>query len=222
MAGLCDMLRARRKRATAARMPIAQARFVMVDVETSGLDLRRDRLLSIGAVAVTGGAIRPADSMAIVLRQAAESDHDNILVHGIGAEQQRAGLPLAEAMCLFSAFVGADTLVAYPADFDRHFLEREHRRALGAAPHWTWIDAAWLAPALLDGALGHRQSLDALCAAYAISHLARHHAVSDAFATAELFLILLARAARNGIQTVGELRDCAQAERQLERLKPPS
>ena len=86
---------------------------------------------------------------------------------------------------------------------------------------WTWIDVAWLAPALLHGNAGHQRPLDAWCAAHGISQVARHNAASDALATAELFLILLERAARKGIQNVGELRTCIEDERRLARLKPP-
>lgn len=205
--------------AQTARRAITQTRFVVVDVETSGLDLRSDRLLSIGAVAVEAGAIHPADSIELVLRQTQESGHDNILLHGIAGGQQRAGLPPAEALRLFSAFVGADPLVAYHADFDRHFLERAAREALGVRAHWTWIDAAWLAPALLDRVGVHRP-LDDWCAAYGISHVARHNAASDAFATAELLLILLGRAVRKGVHNVGDLRECTEDERRLARLTP--
>jgi DNA polymerase-3 subunit epsilon len=218
---LREWFRGRSARATAARIALAQARFVVVDVETSGLDPRRDRLLSIGAVAVAGAAIHPADSIELVLRQPVASTQENILVHGISANQQRTGMPAEEAMRAFSVFVGTDTLVAYHADFDRQFLERAARDSSVAVSQWRWIDAAWLAPALLNGDAGHRRPLDAWCADHGISHIARHNAASDALATAELFLILLQRAARKGMQNVGELRHCADDERRLARLKPP-
>ena len=47
----------------------ADGRYVVVDVETSGLDMKRDRLIAIGAVAVVEARIDPADSFAAVLRQ---------------------------------------------------------------------------------------------------------------------------------------------------------
>ena len=223
IARLLELFRGRDARADLKRRSIAHARFVVVDVETSGLDTRRDRLLSIGAVGVAGAAIRPADSFELVLRQPVASGHDNILLHGIAGGQQRTGVPADEAMRLFSAFAGTDTLVAYHADFDRQFLERAARdthATFVTAARWQWIDAAWLAPALLHSDSGNRLSLDAWCAAYGITHMARHNAASDALATAELFLMLLERAARKGIQTVGELRNCAEDERRLARLKP--
>ena len=83
--------------AQTARRPITQTRFVVVDVETSGLDLRSDRLLSIGAVAVEAGAIHPADSIELVLRQTQESGHDNILLHGIaGGPAASRGVALVQ------------------------------------------------------------------------------------------------------------------------------
>ena len=220
MTGLLEPWRRHQARRSAGRTPIAEARFVIVDVETSGLDVHRDRLLSIGAVAVTCAAIRPADSIELILRQTIVSGHDNILVHGIAGGQQRAGMPADEAMRRFRTYAGKDMLVAYHADFDRAFLERTARDSPGVESYWEWIDVAWLAPALLNGENGHRQPLDAWCAAHGISHVARHSALSDAFATAEIFLILLEQAARKGMQTVRELQRCAEDERQLARLKP--
>lgn len=74
----------------------------------------------------------------------------------------RAGssVPTDEAMRGFSAFADTDPLVAYHADFDRLFLERAARDALGVALPRTWIDAAWLAPALLDRVSGYHRPLD--------------------------------------------------------------
>ena len=53
----------------ALELPHARQRYVVVDVETSGLDMKRDRLIAIGAVAVQGGGIDFADAFQIVLQQ---------------------------------------------------------------------------------------------------------------------------------------------------------
>jgi DNA polymerase-3 subunit epsilon len=44
-----------------------QSRLVVVDVETSGLNIKKDRLIAIGAVAVVNGRVALADSLEIVL-----------------------------------------------------------------------------------------------------------------------------------------------------------
>ncbi len=78
---------------------IDERRWVVLDVETTGLDTHHDELLAIAAVAVQfdeGAAPRIAlnDSFEAVLHhQSASTDKDNILVHGIGVGAQRAGAP---------------------------------------------------------------------------------------------------------------------------------
>ena len=86
--------------------PVASSdaeRWVVVDVETSGLDAKNDRLLAIAAIGLRVGpapASRPeivlGDSFEVVLRQEAASDRDNILLHGIGASGAQLQ-PLATA-----------------------------------------------------------------------------------------------------------------------------
>src|SRR5690606_11558465 len=123
-------------------------RWVVVDTETSGLDPQRDALLSIGAVAVDADGIRVGDSFEVVLRHEAAGDAENGVLHGIGWGAQRAGIPLAEAMPAFAAYVGDAPCVAFHATFDRTVLARAFAAAgAGAAPS-RWLDVAELAAAL--------------------------------------------------------------------------
>ncbi len=67
-------------------------RWVIVDLETSGLDPSRDVLLAIGAVAVHGDRVVVSDSLELGVRPEQTSSRPNILVHGIGEQAQRAGV----------------------------------------------------------------------------------------------------------------------------------
>ncbi|MBN9462709.1 MAG: 3'-5' exonuclease [Burkholderiales bacterium] len=173
----------------AARPPAEPLRWVVLDLETSGLDAANDRLISIGAVAVHDRRIVVADSFEATLRQPDASSRQNILVHGIGAETQLAGLEPARACEAFLAYAGQSPLVAFHAHFDRAFLARTARTHLGASIGNAWIDLAELAPALHPGT-GARV-LDEWLAHFGIPVEQRHHAVGDALATAMLFLVLL-------------------------------
>ena len=63
---------------------------MVLDVETTGLNLVSDTLISIGAVAVVNGRIALGDSFSVILQQRTSSRKENILVHGIsGSEQDR-------------------------------------------------------------------------------------------------------------------------------------
>jgi DNA polymerase-3 subunit epsilon len=217
-AGLADALA--RWRSEPVPRPGSRAdalRLVVVDVESSGLDPARDRLLAIGAVAVERGALVLAQSFEVVLAQTDASSVDNILVHGIGGDAQRAGVPAADALAAFLGFARRDPLVAFHAPFDRLLIERALRAQLGLRFDATWLDLAWLAPAVC-GARGDRDStLDHWLAAFGIENMARHNALADAAATAQLALAVVARAAAAGITTLEGLLGAAQGQRWLGR-----
>ncbi len=180
----------RRGARTGSGGPEQSVRWVVVDLETSGLDQSRDVLLSIGAIAVQSERIVVADSLELGVRPERTSSRPNILVHGIGEQAQREGVDPGEACDRFLAYLGRSPLVAFHAGFDRGFLQstlREHRQTTLRNP---WIDLATLAPALHPRAPA--RSLDAWLAHFQIGVEQRHQAISDALASAMLFQRLLA------------------------------
>lgn len=191
-------------------VPIRSLRWVVVDCESSGLDPERDRLLSIGAVAVREGRVDHADSFSAVLRQTQASEAPNILIHGIGADAQLAGRDPAAALEEFAHYVAGGTPAAFHAPFDRALLER-------AMPRWKrrWLDLAQLAPALLPERARTCRDLDEWLAAFAIEHPARHDAAADAYATAQLLLVLMATAERQGLSVAGDLFAAERGRRWL-------
>lgn len=191
--------------AASERVAIGAARFVVTDVETSGLDARRDRLLSIGAVAVEGGRLCPAAGYEVRVRNDRPSTRENILVHGITPDEQTGGVPADEALMGFLELARRDVLVGFHAAFDEAVLARAAREHLGARIPNSWLDLAVLAPELAPEARLNRRGLDAWLEYFGLRAHARHGAAYDAYATAELLLILLSRAARAGIGTVRQL-----------------
>jgi DNA polymerase-3 subunit epsilon len=189
---------------------IAAQRWVVLDVETGGLDVERDPLLSIGAVAVRDGRIDVDDSFEMLVRPPAPSERANVLIHGIGHGAQRDGVEPAAAYSAFLAWAGDAPLVAFHAAFDRGFLVRAVRGALGVRLEARWLDLAALAPALNPGL--RAKALDEWLEHFRLSVDQRHHASADAFVTAMLFLRLLAQvpADRRGVESLQRL---ARAER---------
>ena len=182
--------------------PLGAQRMVVVDVEASGLDPYRDRLISVGAVAVEDGLVLPAQCFEAVLRQDSASLHDNIVVHRIGGSAQRGGRDPAEALVDFLAFAGKDPLIAFHSDFDRVLIERAARAALGVKPENAWLDLAVLAPALLGP---RARSLDDWLELFGIENDRRHDALADAVATAQLLLPVLAAAHAQGLDSCARL-----------------
>lgn len=187
------------------RSPLAGQRMVVVDVETSGLDPYSDRLISIGAVTVSRGLVRFDESFEVVLRQEQSSDDRNILVHGIGGSAQLLGRDPAAGLLDFLAFSGKAPLVAFHSDFDRVLIERATAATLGIKPGNAWLDLAVLAPALFPDHERAARTLDDWLQVFGIENYARHDAMADAFATAQLLLVALAAAETQGVNSCAEL-----------------
>lgn len=192
-------------------LPLNGSRYVVVDVETSGLSLWEDHLISIGALAVVNGKIDLADSFYVVLQQAAASDRQNILVHGIGGAAQTTGVSAPDALLAFLDYLRADPLIAFHVAFDQTMIRRAMRQYLGFSFRHSWLDMAYVMPAL-NPAIAC-SSLDDWIARFAITNEARHNALADAQVTAQLFQIGMAQAAQKNIADFVGLYDLEKAQR---------
>ncbi|MEY2801843.1 MAG: hypothetical protein RL513_1428 [Pseudomonadota bacterium] len=175
-------------------------RWLVLDVETTGLDVHHDQLLAIAAMGVRVDwaarriALQPADSLAVTLRPTRVSDKANILVHGIGVGVQRQGMDPAQAMRAFDAWAQGARLVAYHASFDRTLLQRYAREHLGRPLDHEWLDIAHLCAA------SHPQvkarALDDWLAHFNIECVARHEATADVMAECDLLQRIWPQVAR--------------------------
>lgn len=199
-------------------LPFDQGRYVVIDVESTGLDMRRDRLIAIGAVAVVDGRIHLADSFEIVLRQAQVSAKNNILIHGIGGQRQREGIEPAEALLRFLDYLGPSPLVAFHVAFDEVMIRRACKQYLGFGFYrHPWLDLAYVMPGLLPEQTRKHRALDHWTAHFGIGNYARHNALADALATAQLFLAALPLSRAQGMSHYRALQDLAKAQHWLER-----
>ena len=198
-----------------SRTPLDAARWVVVDCETSGLDPGTDRLLSVAAVEVEHERIVASRAYSAVVRQEQPSAVDNILVHGLGASAQLGGRPPGDVLGELKAFIGDAIPVAFHAPFDKAILERAFANAGMKAPRQRWLDLAELAPALFADRKAN--DLDSWLASFGIECEARHDALNDAYATAQLLLVLLERARQERVATVEALLRLASSRRWLPR-----
>ena len=169
---------------------VSATRWVMVDVETSGLNARSDRLLAIAAIGLRVDwaqkrlAIVPGDSFEVDLAQAEASSRSNILLHGIGAARQQAGADPAQAMQAFAAYVADAPLLAFHAWFDQRFVgryAREHGVENFANP---WVDVEHLC-GMVHPEIKVR-SLDDWMAFLGVKCAVRHQAAADTLAECEV------------------------------------
>jgi DNA polymerase III subunit epsilon len=174
-----------------------------------------DRIISIGAVAVTERTVRHDDAFEAVLRQAQSSANENILVHQIGGQAQLAGADPVDSLVRCLEYIGASRIVAFRAEFDATVFRREVLALLGMRAWPRFIDLASILPALFPGT--ENDSLDDWVRHFGLPPIGRHHAIADAYATAQLLMIVLELAARTGIHTARDLRDVERAQRWLGR-----
>jgi DNA polymerase III subunit epsilon len=197
--------------------PIALARFVALDLETTGPRMLTDRIISIGAVAVTQRTVRHDDAFEALLRQQRSSASDNILIHQIGGQAQLAGADPVESLVQCLEYIADSRIVAFRAEFDATVFRREVLAWLGLRAWPRFIDLASILPALFPGT--GNDSLDDWVGHFGLPPIGRHHAIADAYATAQLLMIVLEVAARTGIYTARDLRDVERAQRWLGRRR---
>lgn len=195
--------------------PLREVRFVVFDTETTGLDLSKNRLLSIAGVAMKGAEVALDDTFDVMVAQTDVGGAEAAVVHGLISNDLVGGIPEAEAVAQFLAFAGDSVLVAHHAAFDLRMLNKAIAPHRGAKVWSPAVDTAQLARRVEVGPMptseargaDDRESyrLDSLVSRYGIEVPERHTAAGDALATALLFQRLLKKAERRGIQTLGEL-----------------
>lgn len=176
-----------------ARSPLAdvllgQARFCVLDLETTSLDARRGRIAELGAVIVEAGEV--LDELEVVGPDAASP----------ATIRSVAGL-----------MKGA-VLAGHNLRFDLAFLERATSAASGVRVASPAVDTLTLARRLLAGRT-ERFSLAALSELLGTNAVPCHRALPDARATAELLVCLIGEARERGARTVGDLCALARAAR---------
>jgi len=166
-------------------------RWVVLDVETSGLDPQEAQLLAVAAVAVQVDwqtrslVICPGDSLEIDIRPAdIVVDKSNILIHGIGQQRQQLGTDLLQALPSLVHFIGHSPLLAFHAWFDKIMLTRHLALAGLTKLSNPWIDIEKLCVALYPKSSA--ESLDDWLDMFDITCAARHEAAADTFAECEL------------------------------------
>jgi DNA polymerase-3 subunit epsilon len=162
-------------------LPLAEAPLALVDLEMTGLDVTRDRVVEICIERVVGGRrVALFSTLVDPGERVGGASH----VHGIDAAEI-AGAPRFEAIAheVLAALRGA-IVVAHAAAWDVGFLDAECRRVGIALEVDHWLDTLVLARRAFAFP---SYSLDALCRELAIERGRAHRAESDVAALGAVF-----------------------------------
>ena len=93
-----------------------RVRFVVLDSETTGLDPRADRIITIGAVAVEAGDLVLGDSFHSLIR--VPENTPAVTVHGVTRDQSRQGVEEAVALEAFLDYLRDGVIVGHHIGHD--------------------------------------------------------------------------------------------------------
>jgi DNA polymerase III subunit epsilon len=194
---------------------VDDVRFVALDCETTGLNPRVDRIITIGTVAIYGNEILLGDSFEALLKVGANTGA--VTVHGVTRDESRHGTEEVQALGAFLEHLKDGVIVGHHIGHDIASLNAAYERHWGFSLMNRSVDAMSLTLHLeRSGAFPGRPpiqdfSLDALCEMFGIIPHGRHTAGGDAFLTAQIFLRLLPLARRFGRNSLAALCEPYQA-----------
>lgn len=176
--------------------PLEDCVFAVVDFETTGLDPRRDHVISVGLVEIRRLAIPLAGAWRALVSTPRALPERSTVIHGLTDDTLAAGEPLETVMAALLRRLQGKILVAHHARLELGFLQRLCRQLYGAPFICTWLDTRELAQRCLGGSeFPPREAelrLFNLRRRFGLPDYTAHDALYDALATAELFLALLA------------------------------
>jgi DNA polymerase-3 subunit epsilon len=211
-------------------MPIPELRFTVLDTELTGLDERRDDIVSLGALHMQGGRIELGHAFQELVNPKAVLDGRTVVIHGITPSQLEAMPPIEDILAAFMEYAAGTVLVGHCLALDLAFLNRDARRLKLAPLRNAAIDTLALYGWLRQRAAEHPAfsldlpglSLFDLAAAFEIPVEQAHTALGDAFVTAQVFQRFLPFLSHAGVQDLASLRRVGNPARQLANLTAPA
>lgn len=174
--------------------PLAEVELLAIDLETTGLDPAKDRILSIGFVPVTGLSIELAGARSIVVASDAEVGQ-SATIHRLTDDDIARGVPLPQALAETLGQLSGRVLLAHHDAVETEFLAAACVAQFGAAPVFCSVDTLRLGMEYLerisDEGAG-KLRLAALRSRFGLPRYRAHDALTDALAAAELYLALSA------------------------------
>jgi DNA polymerase-3 subunit epsilon len=188
---------------------IHEQSFVILDTETTGLDLGQDNILSIGAVRIINNTIDISDSLSIIVKNQQLQTQNAVAIHGL-VQTDIKGQSEAESIAALFKFVGSDIIVGHHIAFDIAMLNKLSRKNGGGDLKNNLLDTSYLARRLdhttdPDSLDRKEYTLDKLCSRFKVIPKARHTADGDAFITAIVFMKLIQKLYIKGVTSTGQL-----------------
>ncbi len=188
--------------------------FVCFDTELTGLNPRRDEIVSIGAVRIRGLQIVAGETFFTYARPKKPLPKGSTLIHRITPEQLKNAPDLEEVLPEFVKYIGSALLLGHYVQLDVNFLNRALKKHMGGIVRNPCVDSMKLARAHHEYRRRSERAyvspymsynLGLLAKAFDLPMFEQHDALEDALQTAYLFLFLVNKLQEAGYVTLNDL-----------------
>lgn len=163
---------------------VAAKEFIVIDLETTGLEKRWDRIIEISAIRYRNGIEQ--DKFYTLVRPDCEIPIASIRIHGITDKMVRKAPGIDHVIPSLIDYLGDALLVGHNANFDIGFIEVWARRC-GYNPSWSYVDTISVAKKVLPGLPNYKQQTILDYIGY--SQETYHRAEADCYGCAEIMLL---------------------------------
>ena len=166
---------------------------VVFDTETTGLNAKKDEILSIGAVKIKGNKILTSQKFEMFLRPTKDIKEESIKIHQIRNIDLQNGCEPQEAIEAFLHFIGSCPLVGYYIEFDVAMINQYTKRLLGIKLPNPQIEISGIyhdkkIKFIPDATIDLR--FDVIMKDLGLETFGKHDALNDAIMTAMIYLKL--------------------------------
>jgi len=193
---------------------ITETQYIVFDTELTGLNLKKDSIVSLGAVKMAGMRIDLSKTYYRIVEPTAKLTGKSVVIHGITPSEASLSPRIDLLLPEFLDFCGYGIIVGHFVPIDLEFINKEMIRMFGFSMQSPAIDTQmiyrWIRKKeekLCAYHTGMREEMDlfSLASKYSIPVKEAHNALNDAFITAQLFQRFLSILSEFGVQTVDDL-----------------
>ena len=175
--------------------PIQHISFAVLDLETTGLDLKKDHVISIGLIEINNMGIQLDTAWHQIIKTRHDIPEDSAIIHQITDDQVVSGIELQTAIETLLLRCQKRVLIAHHASIELGFINKICMKLYNENFIIPTIDTVYLARRQLRLQQEHYPAetlrLFNLRKRYGLPAYKAHNALSDALSTAELFLALV-------------------------------
>lgn len=182
--------------------PLAGLPVLVLDLETTGLDVARDRIVQVGALVMQGASIAEAPRLDRRVAPGIPIPAQASAIHGLRDEDVADAPAFADVVPALQELIAGRVVVGHHVGFDLAVLRHEAARA-----GIEWSDPPALDVAMLMGALDSSLpdlDLETVAENLRVEIEGRHDALGDCLSTAHSFARLLPRLRQAEVRTLGE------------------